>query len=204
MTKRLFMALTGLSESNAERVLALLQRDNIIRSRPFSDNGTRLYTLTTHGARSLGLDWRKFRRAPGAQTVCEGLLVGWFCAEQGHEKLADDEFAELLPEQAGVPGRWTRRYFVDKTRDSLLSVIVLDMGARASRIAKRARREVERRKVHRAWKDLIYHDLFGVVVATPFGAMKAQKIAEELQHFTTPHAVVAVRNAQGLFVGGCE
>jgi hypothetical protein len=203
-TKRLFCALTGLKDSNAERVIAYSQRDNLIKSRPFLENGTRLYSLTAQGARSLGLDERKFRRAAGAQTVSEALLIGWFCAQEGHKLLTDDEFAELLPQQASCRGRYARRYFIDHKRDSLLALIVLDFGARASRIASRARREVERRKPSQAWRDLIYHKLLQVVVATQFGAMKAEKIAEELRNFTTPHAVVAVRGLEDLFLGGIK
>jgi hypothetical protein len=204
VTKRLFMALMGLSESNAERVIALFQRDNIIWSRPFLENGTRLYTLTTHGARELGLDWRKFRRAPSAQAIQAGLLSAAFCAQEGHTLLTDDEFAEMMPAQAACRGKFSRRYFVDRTRDSLPSVLVLDFGARASRIATRARREVELRRQHAPWLKFIRREAIQIVVATPFGPMKAARIAEELHGFGTPHAVVAVRGLEDLFLGGIK
>jgi hypothetical protein len=200
--KRLLMAFMGIEKSNAERVIADLQRDKFIKSWPFLEDGTRLYTLTTHGAREMGLDWRKFRRAPTAQAIQTGLLVAQFCAEHGHEKLTDDEFAEILPELAACPGRWSRRYFVDHKRDSLLTVVVIDLGARAKRVASRARREIDRRRPFGPWQDLIFNNLLQVVVLTPFGAMKAKAIGEQLENDTFPHAVVAVRGLEDLFLGG--
>jgi hypothetical protein len=196
------MALTGLSESNAERVIADFLRNNIIGSRPFLKNGTRLYTLTTHGARLLGLDERKFRRAPTAQAIQAGLPTAAFCAQGGYDLLTGDELFEDMPAQAACAGKFSRRYFSNRKPDSPLGVLVLDFGARASRIATRARREFELRRQHPPWLKLIKHDAILVAVATPFGAMKAQKIAEELRDFGNPHAVAAVRGLEDLFLGG--
>src|SRR5262245_30931198 len=132
VTFDLFCKLSGLQQKNAERILGLLQRDKLVRSLPYV-GGKKLYTLTAAGARKLGLDERRYRRAPGPQARIERLTLAMFCAQEGHTALTVAEFTELLPEQAACPGKFTRRYFVDKKRDSLLSVVVPDFGTPARR-----------------------------------------------------------------------
>jgi hypothetical protein len=196
VTFDLFCKLSGLQRKNAERILGLLQRDKLVRSLPYT-GGKKLYTLTAVGARKLGLDERRYRRAPGSQARIERLTLAMFCAQEGHRALTVPEFTELLPEQAACPGAFKQRYFVDKKRDSLLTVIVPDMGTPARRCARRARREIDRRRPHQAWRDLIYHKLLQVVVVTAFGT-KAEAIRAHLEHDTFPNAVVVVDGLEDL------
>jgi hypothetical protein len=196
VTLDLFCRLSGLPRKNAERVLRLLQRDKLVRSLPYA-GGKKLYTLTAAGARKLGLDERRYRRAPGAQARIERLALAMFCAQEGQKLLTAAEFTELLPEQAACPGKFTRRCFVDKKRDSLLSVAVPDFGSPARRCARRARREIDRRRPHQAWRDLIYHKLLQVVVVTSFET-KAEIIRAHLEHDTFPNATVVVEGLEDL------
>ena len=201
LTIPLLEALTGLGRKNVERIVAVLRRDGIIRPFPFLGN-QKIYTPTARGATRLGLDPRKHGRAPGVPTIFEHLLVAAFCAEEGHTLLTPGEFAELLPEQAACPGAFLRRYLVDGTLpEPLLTVIVPDFGTSARRCARRARREIDRRKRHQHWRDLIFHRLLRVLVVTPFGEAKAAAVMEQLNHDTFPHAAVAVRGVEGLFIG---
>src|SRR5947209_2451959 len=94
LLKPTLMALTDRGESNIERVLADLQRDKTIRTFPYL-GGKKLYSLTPTGARLLGLDWRKFRRAPTTFAIQTGQLIAEFCAREQLQLLTDDEFAEI-------------------------------------------------------------------------------------------------------------
>lgn len=204
LTIPLIAALTGLGRKNVERIVAHLRRDGVIRPFPFLGN-QKIYTPTARGATRLGLDPRKHGRAPGVPTILEHLLVAAFCAQEGHTLLTPGEFAELLPEQAACPGAFRRRYLIDRTLpEPLLSVIVPDFGSSARRCARRARREIDRRKAHRAWRDLVYHRLLRVLFVTPFGDAKAAAVLEHLNHDTFPHAAVAVRGVEALFIGATK
>ena len=189
-TVPLFATLADLGEKNVERLLGLYRRDEQVRTLPYVGK-RKLYTLTARGAKRLGLDPRKHRRAPMFQTIANDLLIATFCAEHKQQLLLPSEFAEMLPDLAALPG-YTRRYFIDT--DGTLSLIVPDFGMRARELARRARGAVnERKERFDAWKKLIYPRAFRIYVVTPYGERKAKLIEKHLSIDTFPHVVARVR-----------
>lgn len=186
----------GMTVKAAEQTLRNLRLDGLVQPIPFLGN-RRLYGLTARGARRCGLDARKYRRAPTPQTKCEHYTALRFCLRDNHKLLTPGEFSECFPQLAACGRMGERRYFIDygaRHEVPLLSLIIPDYAAEDSvrYAAAKARRAVQERKRHEAWKDVIYvHSLLQLVILT-FTEAKAAAIRRTLRHETFPHRVVAL------------
>jgi hypothetical protein len=183
-----------------ERALANLRRDGLIRSHPVPGGRFYVYSPTANAARLRGLDERRYRRPPGDDLICEHLTLLMYCYQFGHTLLTPREFAARFPQQAACPDMSHRRYHVAGTREkAVLTIIVPDFRSTNSvkAIVRRVRHEVNRRKRHQPWRDLIFHGLFQIAVVTG-SEQKARKIRARLASQTCPHRVVVVPGIEDL------
>jgi hypothetical protein len=202
-TVRLICLATGLERKNVERILAFLRHDNKIQSFAL-DLKTKVYTLTVREAIRRDLDPRRFRRAPSFSVLRERLCILAFCLQQRIELMPRAEFAELFPELAAIDGFDDTRYFLDTTypEQTRLGLCVPCYGKGDTRyIAKKCRRQIEERKRHKNWMDVVCADSISIWVATGTEA-RAQRIARRLRRWTVAHVVVVVPEICRFWLGG--
>jgi hypothetical protein len=200
VTVRLLHLITGLPAKTVERALANLRRHGLLRSYPIPGGRFYVYTPTAKAARTRGFDERRYRRPPGDDLICEHLTLLMYCYQFGHTLLTPREFAAKFPEQAACPDMSHRRYHNDRTFEQpKLTIIVPDFRATSSvkAIVRRVRHELNRRRRHQPWRDLIYHKLFQITVVTG-SEQKARKIRARLASQTCPHRVVVVPGIEDL------
>lgn len=170
---------------------------------PFIGNRV-LYTPSPKAARLHGLDPKRFMRPPGPQAISDRLTIAIFCQKKGVELLTRREFAALFPEQAECTGICHSRYFRDTSKPQpMLTVIVPDYGSSVRRTARKARREIDKRKKHEAFRDLIYFNLFQVALVTLFD-FKARAIAEALKRDTFPKTITVIPELADLLLLGAK
>jgi hypothetical protein len=192
---------TGLQQKNVERVLAFFQRDKKVQSF-WLDQRTKVYTLTAREAIQRDMDPRRFRRAPTLATIRERLTVMAFCVQQKARLYTPAEFAERCSEAAAVPGFSDTRYFCDKSvpERTIFGLIVPSYGHDTRRICRRARGQVEERKRHKPWQDIIHTDTLRVWIAVGTEP-RAKSVRRRLSGWTALHQVVVVPEIQRFTIG---
>jgi hypothetical protein len=201
-TVRLICLLTGLQQKNVERILAFLRHDGKIRSF-WLDQRTKVYTLTSREAIRRDLDPRRFRRAPTLSTIRERLTILAFCVQQQARLYTPAEFAAKCGEAAAVPGFSDTRYFRDRSdpEQPIVGLIVPGYGHDTRRICRRARGQVEQRKQHKPWQDIIHTDTLRVWIAVGTEP-RAKSVRRRLNGWTALHQVVVVPEIQRFTIGG--
>jgi hypothetical protein len=184
----------------AERTIANLRRDDLLVSYPFIGN-RKLYGPSRKAARQRGLDERRYSRPPGPQVIVDRFTVLLFAQKTGMRYLTAKEFSEHFPEQAGCSGGLGQsHYFIETTeKQPKLVLLIPAYGTNLRHICRKARRELANRRQHQAFRDLIFHDLFRVVIATGLPAHK-QRIAAALDAEPFRYGVVAMPELNDLLL----
>lgn len=186
-----------------EAALASLQRDGLIASYPFTRN-RKLYGLTPKGALMFGLDEKRFAKPPGVQAMAQNLAIAMFCVQEGHKLLTRREFSERFPELNLYSGLSRNRYVRDRTDPSQtrLGLVVPDFGAHYLKVAKKARREIEKRKAKERedFKTFVLRGMFSIHVVTGFST-KAALIERALEKESVRHFVTVVPDLKDLLEG---
>jgi hypothetical protein len=131
--------------------LSRLERAGRIKS--FKFRGRQLYyVLTSYECKHRGLH-RKRSRPFGSQSLITRLGQMLFCLERGLQKKTRAEVEAQAPELQ-VRGLCADRYV--PLPDRVLGLMVSDCGARASHIANKVLKEVERRRAaSEAWREIL-------------------------------------------------
>jgi len=182
------------SEKAAERLITRLLSADRLRSQPLVGRKV-YYTLTPQSAKDLGLDANRFVLPMGVQALASNFAMMAFCllGEPRHERLLRGEFIAKF-EGLAKPGvltaaHRTRYYldFIDKAQGHVrLALLVPDLGQHPRRLARKVRREIEKRRQIPQLKDLIRDRLFSVTVLTGFPEKARQltaNLAKEPFHF---------------------
>ncbi len=152
----------------------------------------KFYAPTPKLARIHGRDPKRYSRPPGELAIAQRLLSAIFCMKTGVRFLTPQEFAERFPRQAACKGLCPTKYFVDTTKQQpLLSVLLPSYGHSVRRTARKARKAIAKRKEHDAWLDLIYFNLFQVVLVSVFES-KAADLRYALRRDTFPKSIVVI------------
>ncbi|MDE2505799.1 MAG: hypothetical protein KGM43_01165 [Planctomycetota bacterium] len=191
------------NRKSVESAIARLIAEGMVCVYPFFGN-KKIYAPSPKAARLQGLDPKRFMRPPGPQAISDRLTIAMFCQKKGVELLTRGEFATSFPEQAECSGICHSRYFRDTSKPQpMLTVIVPDYGSSVRRTARKARREIDKRKKHEAFRDLIYFNLFQVALVTLFD-FKARAIAEALKRDTFPKTITVIPELADLLLLGAK
>lgn len=143
----------GLTRKAVERTLAAGVAAGDLQAFPFLGK-SKYWMLTERGAAAVGLDPESHRHAWGPQGLMAHAAIASFCllTEPRSRRLTRAEIERDFPVLAGAgmglpTGRHRTPYFIDRTGATpRLGLLVVDMGNHPRRIARKARRAVERRR----------------------------------------------------------
>lgn len=189
----------GLTPKAVERVITRLLHEGLLRSQPLFAR-QHCYTLTPAGARLLGLDEKRFSRPMGLSALAKHLAMLQFClgGSVWRRKMTAAEFGERFPTLASR-GLNHDRYVLDD--HSRLSVLVGDYGSDWRRLARKVRREAQRRRSLDAWKPFFRSRLFAVTLLT-LSEEKARRLRKSLAKEDYAVDVVVVPEAAKLLLPG--
>lgn len=192
---RLASPLRALNDKAAERCVSRLLNEGKVVSHSLR-GPRRYYTLSAETARDEGVYDGGGFLGMGPQALCNNYAIGASCVlgDRPKKRLTRDEFAAKLPmlvDQRRTLKHYRTRYFIDKSQKDQglirVGLFVVDFGQDIRRLAKKVRREVERRRTG-LFADFVSQQLLYVCVLTAF-EKKAKQICSALDGLPVPFGV---------------
>jgi hypothetical protein len=168
------------------------------RIKPVTLRGREHYYIPTgRECKRLGLN-RKRSRPYGAQALVTHMGYLLFCVERNVARLTKKRIQDEMPELL-VPGLSTDRYVV-LDDGAILGLLLVDCGSDVRHIARKARAQVDRRRIaSTAWAEHIKRRAFRVIVIVAH-QQKAKRLRRMLNNWGGEFEVVVFEEMEGLIM----